>query len=335
MFVDTQLDSAVEFPSKPSLADDSAGSAGPTEILIRSTGGWQFVDVQELWRCRELIFFLAWRDVKVRYKQAALGAAWAVLQPAMMMVVFTIFFSRMAGLSSGRWPYPLFVYSGLLPWTFFATAIAGAGNSVVASERLITKVYFPRMAIPFAAVGAAVVDFIIALGLLAVMMLWYRVRPGVGLLMVPLIFGGIALAGLGIGTMLAALNVAYRDFRYVIPFLIQLGLFATPTVYTQPEEARVAPKDAALATADRVTAATPPPVRAEGRPVGPPGRLGLGESLLVLNPMTALIAAFRAAILGGPIPWGRLGVDSVYAAALFVSGCLYFRMVEDRFGDII
>src|SRR5947209_7274564 len=182
----------------------------PPLTVIRPPRGWRLIDVGELWRFHELIFFLIWRDVKVRYKQTLLGAAWAVLQPAMMMVVFTIFFGRLAGVPAGDLPYPLFVFAGLLPWTFFATAISAAGNSVVGSERLLTKIYFPRLAIPFASAGAAVVDFSIASGLLLLLMLWYGVLPGLGLLLVPPIFGLFLLAALGVGTLLAALNVAYR-----------------------------------------------------------------------------------------------------------------------------
>jgi lipopolysaccharide transport system permease protein len=268
---------------------------------IHPAQGWQWINFAELWQFRELIGFLTWRDVKIRYKQTVLGAAWAILQPLLMMVVFTIFFGRMAGVSSGDLPYPLFAYTGLLPWTFFATAIAAAGNSVVGSERLITKIYFPRLAIPFAAVGAAVVDFVVAFGLLIVMMLYYRVAPGWGLLFVPAIFGLIVLAALGVGTLLAALNVAYRDFRYVIPFLVQLGMFATPTVYMQPKGALT----------------------------------GWAQVLFLLNPMTSLVAAFRAATLGGRMPWTQLGVAAAAAVAVFLIGCLYFRRVEDTFADII
>jgi lipopolysaccharide transport system permease protein len=275
----------------------------PTQptIVIDPPRGWQLVNVRELWRFRELVYFLAWRDVKVRYKQTVLGAAWAILQPLLMMVVFTIFFSRLAGVPSGDLPYPLFAYAGLLPWTFFATAITTAGNSIVGSERLITKIYFPRLAVPFAAVGAAVVDFVIAFGLLLVMMLYYRIAPGFGLLLTPLIFGMIALAALGIGTFLAALNVAYRDVRYVIPFLVQIGMFATPTVYMQP---KAAPS-------------------------------GWTQVLLALNPMTSLIGAFRASTLGGPISWWQIGMASAAVVIVFGVSCLYFRTIEDGFADII
>src|SRR5438105_847169 len=212
----------LKLPAMRSDREDtaSAASEAPEQpvTLICPPSGWQLVNVRELWQFRDLLYFLAWRDVKIRYKQTVLGAAWAVLQPAMMMVVFTIFFSRMGGLSSGETPYPLFVLAGLLPWTFFATAVANAGNSVVGSERLITKIYFPRLAIPFASVGAAVVDFAVACGLLLALMLAYGQPPTVSFLLAPVVFGAIVVTAAGIGTMLAALNVAYRDFRYVIPF---------------------------------------------------------------------------------------------------------------------
>ncbi len=285
-------------------APHSAGSTDSTPIvtLIRPAQGWQLINFGELWQFRELIYFLTWRDVKVRYKQSLLGAAWAILQPLLMMIVFTIFFGRLAGVSSGGVSYPLFAYAGLLPWTFFATAVASAGNSVVGSERLISKIYFPRLAIPFAAVGAAVVDFVIAFSLLIGMMVYYRIAPGPGLLLVPLIFAAILLAALGIGTLLAALNVAYRDFRYVIPFLVQVWMFATPTVYMQPQ----------AASAGRVHVL-----------------------LAVLNPMTSLIDAFRISALGGPIPWGHLALSTAVVVLVFLAGCLYFRRVEDGFADII
>src|SRR6266436_418512 len=184
--------------------------AGPEAVeqpvtLIRPPSGWQLLNVRELWQFRDLLYFLAWRDVKVRYKQTVLGAAWAILQPGMMMVVFTIFFSRLGQVPSGDLPYPVFVFAGLLPWTFFATAIANAGNSVVGSERLVTKIYFPRLAVPFAAVGAAIVDFCIAFAMLAVMMAYYLMKGapihiGPALLMAPVIFVLIVLAATGVGT---------------------------------------------------------------------------------------------------------------------------------------
>jgi lipopolysaccharide transport system permease protein len=262
------------------------------------------INFHELWQARELIYILAWRDVKVRYKQTLLGAAWAVLQPGMMMVVFTIFFGRLARVSSGGVDYSVFVYAGLLPWTFFATAITSAGNSVIGSERLITKVYFPRLAVPLASVGAAIVDSFIACGLLLVLMLCHGLVPNARILLAPLFLAIILLTAVGVGTLLAALNVAYRDFRYVIPFLTQFWMFATPTVYMQPD------KDAS-------------------------------ETLrwfLTLNPMTSLIAAFRASVLGeagGAISWGQVAVAAGLSVLVFLGGCLYFRRVEDSFADVI
>lgn len=271
-------------------------------VYIRPTQGWKTLDISELWRFRELIFFLVWRDVKVRYKQTVLGAAWAILQPLMMMVVFSIFFGRLAKVSSGDIPYPLFAIAGLLPWTFFSTAVTSAANSVVGSERLITKVYFPRLAVPIGAVGAAVVDFVIALGLLLIMMLWYGVRPGLSFFLIPVAFTSIAFAALGLGIFLAALSVAYRDFKHVIPFMMQLGLFATPSVYMKP--------NAGTAT-------------------------GTTEWLLSLNPMTTQIEVFRAVALGGPVPWVPFAVATSFSILLLLFGCLYFRKVETNFADII
>lgn len=300
------MESQIDIPmawSSPS-APAKVGSEIEVDLpltRIEPVIGWQPVNVRELWQYRELLYFLVWRDVKVRYKQTLLGAAWAVLQPMLMMVVFTVFFGRMAGVSSGDLPYPIFCYLGLLPWTFFSTAISNAGNSVVGSERLITKIYFPRLAVPFAAVGASVVDFLIALVLLVIMMFWYGVHPGISSLMVPVIFVIIMLLAMGVGTLLAGLNVAYRDFRYVIPFLVQVWMFATPTIYMQP-----------------------------GKVSG-----GSLHALLALNPVTGLIAAFRAACRGGDIPWAQFGLSAACAVIVFLAGCLHFRRMERSFADII
>src|SRR5262245_49689967 len=263
---------------------DAPSPAAEHQTVIEPPKGWQLVDVRELWRYRELLFFLCWRDVKIRYKQTVLGAAWAILQPAMMMAVFTIFFGRLAKLPSGDLPYPLFALAGLIPWMFFSTALTNGANSVIGSERLITKIYFPRLAVPFAAVGAAVVDFIIAMMLMACVMAFYGHAPSANLWLAPLIYGVVLMSAVGLGTLLAALNVSYRDFRYVIPFFIQLGMFATPTIYFQP-------------TGD------------EGRSI---------SWLMTINPMTSLISGFRASLLGGEIPWAGLGVATIVAVVLFV-----------------
>ena len=287
-------------PTQAGRRSDRPPGAAPPAVVIGPPSGWQLINVRELWRCRELVWFLMWRDVKVRYKQTLLGAAWAVLQPALMMVVFTIFFSRMAGVSSGDVPYPLFAYAGLVSWTFFASAVASAANSVVGSERMITKVYFPRLALPFASVGATMVDFGIALGLLLAMMFGYGYLPTASLLLVPVIFAVLLLAAAGVGTLLAGLNVFYRDFRYVIPFLLQVWMFATPTVYMQPGAGGGGPR-----------------------------------ALLAINPLTALIGSFRAAALGQPVAPGPLLLSAAAAALIFLAGCLYFRKAEDSFADVI
>jgi lipopolysaccharide transport system permease protein len=275
--------------------------ASPPRTVLQPRTGWQALDFGELWRHRELLYFLTWRDVKVRYKQTALGASWAVLQPLMTMIVFSLFFGRIAGVPSGDLPYPIFVFAGLLPWTFFANAISGAGQSVVGSERLITKVYFPRIMIPLAAVAAGLLDFAVACGMLAVLMLYYGIAPQVGILLAPLLVLGISLAAVGVGTFLAALTVAYRDFRYVVPFMVQLWMFATPSVYMHPD--KISP--------------------------------GPWKAILPLNPAYGLIANFRAAVLGGPIDAYSLGLSFAVAVALFITGALYFRRVERGFADII
>jgi len=259
------------------------------------------VDFNEIWAYRELLAFLCWRDVKVRYKQTALGGAWAILQPLMTMIVFSIFFARLANVSSGGIPYPLFAFAGLLPWTFFSNAISAAGQSVVGNERLISKVYFPRLIIPLASVGAGLVDFAVACGMLVVLMVAYGVVPTSSLVLAPVMVLGLTLAAAGVGSLLAALNVAYRDFRYVIPFLVQLWMFATPTVYM------------------------------DSTSLGS----GVWRWLLPLNPAFGLIANFRAVVLGGTLDLPSLGISLAVSAAMFAVGTLYFRRVERGFADII
>lgn len=262
---------------------------------------WPRFDFTELWKYRELFFFLVWRDVKVRYKQMMLGVAWAVLQPAMMMVVFTVFFHRLAGIDTGGLPAPLFYLSGLLPWFFFQQSVNASGSSVVGSEHLITKIYFPRLIIPVASVFAAVFDSIIAMSLLVVMCVFYGQAPNANLVFLPLVYMVIAMLAIGVGTLIAALNVLYRDVRYIVPFALQLGIFATPTIYMSPK-----------------------------------GHEGRTLNLLAdINPMTALVSAYRSTTIGGPLPWEPLGVAAVVAFAMLVVGCLFFRKTEDRFADII
>jgi lipopolysaccharide transport system permease protein len=271
------------------------------ETVIERRPGWQLLNVRELWRYRELLFFLTWRDIKVRYKQTVLGAAWAVLQPLATMLIFTLFIGRMAGADTGDIPYPLYVFAGLLPWTFFANAISAAGQSIVSNQNLVTKVYFPRLLIPLGATGAGLVDFCIASGMLGVLMVIYGQPPGPALLLAPLIFLCLVVAALGVGILLSALTVAYRDFRHVVPFLVQLWMFATPTIYLNAEAV-----------------------------VGP-----RWHALLPLNPAYGLIYNFREAVFGGPLDWSALAVSGGVALVLLTVGCLYFRRVERGFADII
>jgi lipopolysaccharide transport system permease protein len=269
--------------------------------VIERRRGWQIVNLRELWRYHELLFFLTWRDVKVRYKQTVLGAAWAVLQPLATMIVFAVFLGRMAGVATSDVPYPLFVFAAMLPWTFFANAVTSAGNSVVSNQNLVTKVYFPRLLIPMSAVGAGLVDFAVAFVMLAGLMLYYGVLPGWQIVLAPLLVLLMTIAALGAGTLLSALTVAYRDVRYAVQFGVQLWMFATPCIYLNPETA-----------------------------LGPNARL-----LLPLNPAYGLVLNFRQAMLGGALDWYALAVSGAVSVALLMLGCLYFRRVERSFADII
>jgi lipopolysaccharide transport system permease protein len=269
--------------------------------IIEPKPGWRFLDLNELWRYRELLYFLTWRDIKVRYKQTVLGAAWAVLQPFATMVVFTMFLGKVAGIDTGATPYPLFVFAGLLTWTFFANAVSTAGQSIVGNQNLVTKVYFPRLIIPMSAVGVGLVDFLIAFGMLVILMIYFGAAFSWTILLTPAIFLLLAIAALGVGTLLAALTVAYRDFRYVVPFGVQLWMFATPTIY-MPVDDLVGPR---------------------------------GQMLLPLNPAYGLIYNFRQAMLGGTIDLYSLTVSASVGLAMLVLGCMYFRRVERSFADII
>jgi lipopolysaccharide transport system permease protein len=288
-------------PVHLAVQPDAPDAAPLLTTVIGPPSGWQLVNASELWHNRELLFFLIWRDVKIRYKQTALGAAWAVIQPVLMMIIFTFVFSRMGKLSSGSVPYPIFAFAGLLPWTFFSAAVTNSANSVINSQQIITKIYFPRLAIPFASAGASLVDFAVAFLVMLVLMAWYRVMPGFQFLLVPILTLILLFASLGVGTLLAALIVSYRDFKYVLTFLVQLWMYATPSIYM-----------------DVYTSA------------GPRMRM-----LLWINPMVSLIASFRAAILGLPMYWGQLLAAAGFSVLAFVVGCFYFRKVEDNFADLI
>jgi lipopolysaccharide transport system permease protein len=288
-----------------SVAPAAPAIALPT-LVIEPRPGWRAFDLTELWAYRELLYFLVWRDIKVRYKQTVLGAAWAILQPLATAVVFTLFFGRLAGIGSDGLPYPLFSYAGLLVWTFFAQGLAQSSASVVGSANLITKVYFPRVVIPLSAVVAGLVDLAVASPLLVVLMAYYKVWPGAAIVALPLVLLLALLAATGVGLWLAALNVEYRDVRYVVPFLVQLWLFVTPVIYPA---STVAP-------------------RLE--------KLGVPGWALGLNPMAGVVEGFRWAMLGrGAAPLHLVFASAVVALILCVTGALYFRSVERSFADVV
>ena len=271
----------------------------PRLHVYRRRQGVAALDWAELWEYRELLYFLVWRDVKVRYKQAVLGAGWAVLQPAMAMVIFTIIFGRLVKLPTDGSPYPVFVYAGLLPWTFFSNAVSTASNSLVNSANLITKVYFPRVIIPLAAVGAGLVDFTVAFGLLIILLVWYHIPLTPWFALVPVFLLLTIIAAVGVGTVLSALTVNYRDFRWVLPFAIQVWLYATPVTYASsvvPEKWRVA---------------------------------------FGLNPMAGVVEGFRSAVLGRPPLWTLVETSAIVAVTTLVLGLVYFQRVERTFVDVV
>jgi lipopolysaccharide transport system permease protein len=269
-------------------------------VTVIEPGGWRGLGMAELWSYRELLYFLIWRDVKVRYKQTVLGVAWAVIQPLFTMLIFTVVFGTIGGLDRRvQAPYPVFAYAGILLWTFFSGAVTQSAQSLIASSHLISKVYFPRLIIPVAAVGGELVD----LGISCLMMLGLLLGHGLPLtpraILLPLFIAASLLAALGVGTLLSALTVAYRDFRYVTGFLIQTWMFVSPVAY--PLE--VVPE---------------------------PWRL-----LYAVNPMVGPICGCRSALLGQPFPWGPMAISAASSVALLFVGIGYFRRVERRFADIV
>jgi lipopolysaccharide transport system permease protein len=275
------------------------GREAPVTV-IRASRGWRFLDFKELARCRELLYFFAWRDIKVRYKQTVIGAAWAIIQPFFTMVVFSLFFGQLAKIPSEGVPYPIFSYTGLLPWTFFANGMANASNSLINSAGLISKIYFPRLLIPLAAIVTSAVDFALAFAVLIGMMVFYHIHlTWSAFLLVPFLLLAFLIA-LGMGLWMSALSVEYRDVRYVVPFLTQLWMYATPVIY--------------------------------------PSSLlhGPWKILLGLNPMTGVVEGFRWALLGtGNLPGGMFGVAVATAVVLLGTGILYFRRMERTFADVI
>ena len=269
-------------------------------LVIEPPRGWQLIDWEELWRYRDLFFFLVWRDVKTRYAQSVLGVGWAVIQPVFSMIVFTVVFGGLARVSSDGVPYAIFSYTALVPWTYFANALTAATGSLIASSNMITKVYFPRLVIPLAPVLAKLLDFGIALLILFGLMLWYGIAPTVWGLALPLLVLLMMLTAAGMGMWLTALAVQYRDVKYAMSFGVQLLMYAAPVVYP--------------------ASSVPPRFRL----------------LYGLFPMAGVIEGFRSALLGtNPMPWDLLGVGGVVAAALVVSGLLYFRRMERIFADVV
>jgi lipopolysaccharide transport system permease protein len=281
------------------ISEQLSDPAVPT-VYIRPSRGWISLNLRDLWRYRELLYFLTWRDLKVRYKQTVLGAAWAVIQPFFTMVVFSIFFGRLAQIPSDGLPYPVFTYTALLPWQYFANSVTMSGNSLVSSANLLSKVYFPRLAIPIAPLIAGLVDFAIAFVVLIGLMLFYGIVPTVAVITLPAFLLLAIVTALGAGLWLSAMNVQYRDIRYAIPFVVQVWLFASPVAYPSsmvPEQWR---------------------------------------ALYGLNPMAGVVEGFRWALLGsGQAPGPLLAVSAGMAVVLLVSGLFYFRRMEKTFADVV
>lgn len=267
-------------------------------LVLRPRKGWQQLGLKDLWQYRELLYFLCWRDIKVRYKQTALGVAWAILQPVMTMLLFSLFFGRLAKMPSDGVPYPLFVYTALVPWMFFSSGITQSSGSLVENASLLKKVYFPRLAVPIASVVSGSVDFLCSFVVLIAMMLYYGIVPSLAVLWLPFFLILACTAALGVGLWLSALNVQFRDVRYVIPFLTQLWLFATPIAY---------------------------PSSLLSEPL---------RTLYGLNPMVGVVEGFRWALLGtGTSPGPMLLVSSLASVVVLITGAFYFRRMEVTFSD--
>jgi lipopolysaccharide transport system permease protein len=273
--------------------------ASSMELEIRPHVGWQPLDLSELWRYRELLLFLAWRDIKVRYKQTVLGGLWAILQPLIGTMIFGVLFSKVTAIHSEQCPYPLFVYSGLVTWTFFANALQLSSNSLVGNEKLISKTYFPRLLIPLGTILALLLDMVIGFALIAVLLVGFRWPVTVSLLWLPVFVAGSVLAASGMGLLLSAWNVRYRDVRYVVPFFIQMAFFVTPIVYPMsylPSNLRI---------------------------------------LLSLNPMAGMVEGIRHALLGLSMPWELAASSTTVSVLLFILGLYVFRRMERTFADVI
>lgn len=265
-------------------------------VVIEPSKGWIPINLRDLWHYRDLLYILTMRDIKVRYKQTVLGATWAVIQPLFTMIIFTIFFGRLAGLASDGLPYPIFAFAGLLPWIFFSNSVTNSGNSLVGNSNLITKVYFPRMVIPIASVASGLIDLAIAFALLVLLMFYYGVGLSLNMLLLPFIVVLICLLAVGVGMWMSALNVKYRDIRYALPFIIQLGMFASGIITPIPENWRW---------------------------------------LILINPIAAFIEAFRAACFGKPFDWLHIGIATALTFGILIFSAYNFRKMERSFADVI
>lgn len=293
--------------TKPAQNSSPAAPADQPVTVISPARGWQAINFREIWRFRELMYFLVWRNLKTRYKQTVLGGAWALLQPLATMLVFTVVLGQVAaarGLDGevvGP-PYWLFVFTGMLPWMFFANTLGLSSQSVVGGSNLITKIYFPRLIIPLTSAGVPLVDLIVSLGILFLLMLLAGIVPGWGVLLVPFLVLCLTVAALGLGIFFSALAVAYRDVSSVLPFMIQIWMFATPTIYIQDTSKFFSPR---------------------------------WQALLPLNPAQGLIMNFRQAVLGGELDLYSLAISATVGFLFAIVGCFYFRRVECAFADII
>ena len=286
--------------SGSALALPSSGSGAPM-IRVQRSHGWVSLQLGELWAYRELVYFLTWRDVKVRYKQTVLGAAWAILQPFLTMLIFSLFFGKLAKMPSDGVPYPIFAFAALVPWTFFANGLTQSSNSLVGSANLITKVYFPRLAVPVATILSGVIDFVLAFGVLLAMMCYYRLAPSVHVIWLPVFMLLALVTSLGVGLWLSAMNVQFRDVRYTSPFLTQFWMFATPIAY---------------------------PITLLREP--------WKQNVFAINPMVGAVEGFRWAIFGArPAPIAIVAISFATALMVLIGGALYFRRMERTFADIV
>jgi len=341
---DNLQDSASSLPKSDVADPHSDENRDDVKItIIQPRPGWHLINGRELWAFRELLFFFALRDIKVRYKQTVLGIFWVVLPPIATMLIFTVIFGKIAKVPTGDVPYPIFVYAGILPWQLFTAAFGGSVASVVSATPIISKVYVPRLLLPFSRVATTIVDFLVKVSVLVALMLYYDYLPGWRLLYVPVLVLLTAMAALGLGTFFAALNVSFRDISKLQKFIIQFGLFLTPAIFMDVHNTVAEPSPA-----NESVAATPQSTSADtgkgaNRTPGSDAKQETDEHavpdelqhLLELNPLMGIISAFRAAILNRPLPWPQLSYAVVVTTILFVAGCLFFEKAQRNFADII